>query len=338
MGADLHGIAAGTDIELRDLAGKKIAIDAYNTLYQFLSIIRLRTGEPLQDSKGRITSHLSGLFYRTAKLLESGIKPVYVFDGKKPEFKTATTEARREAREEAAQKWEEALAAGREAEARKYAQAAVQLTDEMIFESQKLLNAMGIPIIQAPSEGEAQCAKLVLDGSAFAAGSQDYDTLLFGCPKLVRNISITGKRKVPGKEVWMEIKPEVLELRSILDNLNITREQLVIIGILSGTDYNPGGIKGIGPKKALELVRKYKSLDAILKKVEWSFDVQAADIYNFYLNPPVSSDYDIQFSSPKQEEIIRIMVDEHDFSLERVQKTIKVLAERRAQRTLDFFR
>lgn len=323
MGVKLEGLFKGKEIELAELAGKKIAIDAFNTLFSFLSIIRDRmTGEPLRDSKGRITSHLSGLFYRTSNLIEAGIKPIFVFDGEPPEFKKKTVEERKAAREKAKERWEEALKKGEKAIT--YAQAASQLTDEMVEDSKKLLDAMGIPWIQAPSEGEATCAHLCKEGAVFAAGSQDMDSLLFGSPRLVRNLSITGRRKLPRKEVYVEVKPETIELEQVLSTLGITREQLVIIGLLVGTDYNPG-IERVGPKTALKLVKEHKTLKKVLEQVEWKGEEDPEEIYNFFLRPPVAKEFEIEFKKPDSEKIIKFMVDEHDFSLERVEKVIETL-------------
>lgn len=323
MGVSLEGLVEGKEVELTELAGKKIAIDAFNTLFSFLSIIRDRmTGEPLRDSKGRITSHLSGLFYRTSNLIEAGIKPIFVFDGEPPEFKKKTVEERKATREKAKEKWEEALKKGEKAIT--YAQAASQLTDEMVEDSKKLLGIMGIPWIQAPSEGEATCAHLCKEGAVFAAGSQDMDSLLFGSPRLIRNLSITGRRKLPRKEVYVEVKPEIIELERVLSTLGITREQLVIIGLLVGTDYNPG-IERVGPKTALKLVKEHKTLKKVLEQVEWKGEEDPEEIYNFFLRPPVAKEFEIEFKKPDSEKIIKFMVDEHDFSLERVEKVIETL-------------
>jgi flap endonuclease-1 len=323
MGVKLEGLIVGKEVELIELSGKKIAIDAYNTLYQFLSIIRDRiTGEPLRDSKGRITSHLSGLFYRTSNLVEAGIKPIFVFDGEPPIFKKRTVEERKSIREKAKEKWEEALKKGEKAIT--YAQAASQLTDEMIEDSKKLLDSMGIPWVQAPSEGEATCAYLCMQGLVFAAGSQDMDSLLFGTPRLVRNLSITGRRKLPRKEVYVEVKPEIIELQQVLSSLGITREQLIIIGLLVGTDYNPG-IERVGPKTALKLVKEHKTLKKILENVEWQGEEDPEEIYNFFLKPPVAKDVRIEFKKPDREKILNFMVKEHDFSQERVEKVIETL-------------
>ncbi|MEM4691191.1 MAG: flap structure-specific endonuclease, partial [Desulfurococcaceae archaeon] len=212
--------------DLRVLKGKIVAIDAYNALYQFLAAIRQPDGTPLMDSKGRVTSHLSGLFYRTINIVEEGVKPVYVFDGKPPEMKAEELRRRSQVKEEASKKYEEAVSSGDLEAARKYAMISSKLTDTMVYSAKKLLDAMGIPYVEALSEGEAQAAYLVINGDAWATASQDYDSLLFGSPRLLRNLTISGKRKLPGREEYIEVKPEIIELDNLLKELGIKRDQL----------------------------------------------------------------------------------------------------------------
>ncbi len=328
MGVQISNILPKREIELEELANKRIAVDSFNTIFQFLSIIRDRdTGQPLRDSKGSITSHLSGLFYRTLKWLEVGIKPIFVFDGEYPKFKRNTVREREEKREESLKKWTEAVKEGRKEDVITYAQASSKLTNDMIEESKLLLDCLGVPWIQAPSEGEAQAAFLVKNGEAYAVGSQDTDSLLFGSSRLVRNLSITGKRKLPRQQKWIEVKPLLIELESLMSELNISREQLVVLGMLVGTDYNPEGVKGIGPKNALKLVNEYKTLDKILEQVEWTADTNPYKIYDFFLNPPVSNDYNIAWKEPDKERLIKLMSDEHDFAEDRITKSLDKLLE-----------
>jgi flap endonuclease-1 len=327
MGVQISKILPKRELELKELSGKTIAVDAFLWLHQFLSIIRQRDGVPLKDSKGRITSHLTGLFYRSAKLLENNIKMVWVFDGEKPDLKTMTIENRKELKKEAYKKWQQALSLGNLEEAKKAAQMTSTLTGEMIEDSKKLLGYMGIPVVQAPSEGEAQCAYLCKKAQVYSVASQDSDSLLFNSPSLVRNLSITGKRKLPRQNVYVEIKPEIIELKNVLRELGIKREQLVIIGLLVGSDYNPG-IKGIGPKKALSIVKKEKTLENVLKKIKWEYETPAENIYDFYLSPPVE-DVEIEAKILDPDKILKFMVDEHDFSHERIEKVVKSLTEDR---------
>ncbi len=334
MGVQIAEILPKRQIDLEALKGKKIAIDAFNWIYQFLSIIRNReTGEQLKDSKGRVTSHLSGLFYRTAKLMEAGIKPVYVFDGIPPNFKYVISQ-RSERKEEAHWRLKKAIEEEDVETIRIVAPQTSRLTGEMIEQSKKLLGFMGVPVVQAPSEGEAQCAFLCKEGLVFATASQDSDSLLFGSSRLIRNLSISGRRKIPRKDSYMEIKPEIIELKEIKTDLGLSREQLIIIGLLVGTDYNPG-IRGIGPKKALELIRKEKTLERVLKQIEWNHDVSPEKIYDFYLNPPAKQ-VEIKFEELSAEKILKFMVDEHEFSRDRIEKVIKALQEQRSkQKGLD---
>ncbi|MEM5832152.1 MAG: flap endonuclease-1 [Candidatus Aenigmatarchaeota archaeon] len=338
MGVQIGSIIPKKEIEIKDLVGKKIAIDAFNALYQFLAIVRDKdTGEPLKDSKGRITSHLSGLFYRTVNLIEEGIKPVYVFDGEPPKFKKVTQERREEIKKEAEEKLRLAIEEGRIEDVLKYAQATARLTKELVDDAKKLLELMGIPYVQAPSEGEMQAAYMAKKGDVWASASQDYDSLLVGSPRLIRNLNLTGRRKLPNKEVYVEIKPELIELDEVLKNLGITREQLILIGLLVGTDYNPEGIENIGPKKALKLVKEKKTLENILKEIEWKFDVSAQEIYDFFLNPPVTDNYNLVWKEPNEEGLIKFMVEEHNFSEERIRNAIekiKQAMEKQQQKSL----
>jgi flap endonuclease-1 len=334
MGADIGELLERREIELSDLSGKTVAVDAYNTLYQFLSIIRQRNGTPLMDSSGRVTSHLSGLLYRCTSLLEAGIKLVFVFDGTPPSFKAATVEERIQHRIVAQEKWEEALAEGRE-DAMTYAQASSRLDSSMITEAKTLLGYMGIPVVQAASEGEAQAAYMVGKGDAYAVASQDYDALLFGAPLVVRNLTITGKRKLPRKNVYVDVKPELIDLEENLGRLNLSREQLIDLALLVGTDYNEG-IKGIGPKKALKLIRTQGGIEAVLAELDRSIG-NLDEIKKFFCKPPVSEDYEIVYRKPKADAIIEFLCEKHDFSEERVLKAAERLeaASDVGQRTLD---
>ena len=320
MGVQLKELVAPVrvELELENLSGKVVALDAYNALYQFLATIRQPDGTPLMDAMGRVTSHLNGLFYRTINLLEKGIKPVYVFDGKPPELKAAELERRMKVREEAERKYVEALEKGELEEARLYAQQASRLSTSMVEDAKKLLDAIGVPWVQAPAEGEAQAAYMVAKGDAWAAASQDYDSLLYGAPRLVRNLTITGRRKLPRREEYVEVKPELIELDKLLKYYGISRQQLVYIGLLLGTDYNPGGVKGVGPKKALKLIKELPNLEALARAVEWSFPVKPEDIAKLFLEPEVTRDYRLEWRRPDRERVIEFLCGEHQFSRERV--------------------
>jgi flap endonuclease-1 len=330
MGVNLKDLippGCRTEIEdLRSLASKVLAFDAYNALYQFLAAIRQPDGTPLIDSKNRVTSHLSGLFYRTVNLVENGIKPIYVFDGKPPEIKRAELERRHTRKEKAAKLAEKAYREGYVEEAARYAVQAIYLTEDMVKESMRLLEAMGIPYIQAPSEGEAQAAYLSRKGISWATASQDYDSLLFSAPRLVRNLTISGKRKLPGKDIYVEIKPELIELDKLLKSLGISREQLIDIALLIGTDYNPDGVEGIGPKTAYNIIKSYGSLEKALKFIpQAKFPEDPLKIREYFLNPVVIDIDNIEWRKPSHEDVIKILVEDYEFSRDRVENALKRL-------------
>lgn len=328
-------------VSLEEMRGRVLAIDGYNALYQFLSIIRQPDGTPLMDSAGRVTSHLSGVFYRTVNLLEAGIKPVYVFDGKPPELKLREIERRAEIKEKAEEEYRAALERGDLEGARKAAQATSRLTGEMVDQTKDLLGAMGIPWVQAPSEGEAQAAFMTRRGDAWATVSQDYDSLLFGAPRLVRNLTISGRRKLPNKPVYIDVEPEIIRLDEVLRALNVSREQLIDIGIMLGTDFNPDGFKGIGPKKAKKIIEEYGSLKAAIERgaieVDPHIDVDA--IKEIFLNPKTTGEYRLEWRELDGERVKKILCENHDFSVERVeaalQRVMKMKREVERQSSLE---
>ena len=333
MGVDLGDLLHRKKIKIKDLSGRWVAIDAFNTLYQFLSIIRQKDGTPLMDSQGRVTSHLSGLLYRTTNLIEAGVKVAFIFDGEPPSFKAETLAQRAEIRVKAAAAWEEAKAAGQDGF--KYAQAASRINSEILEDGRRLILAMGLPVIQAPSEGEAQAAYMCARGDVELVGSQDYDSLLFGAPLVVRNLAITGKRKLPKKNIYVDVEPEIINLEEELARLGISRKQLVEIGIMCGTDYNRG-LTRVGPKTAFKLIREKGDLESILAEQEEKIE-NFVPIRDFFLHPHVTDDYEVRMKKPRVDEIVSFLVEERDFDRERVEKTAGRLEEeyRRGQSTLD---
>ena len=328
LGVKLREILPKTSIKLENLGGKTIAIDAYNALYQFLAIIRQPNGTPLKDRSGKVTSHLSGLLYRTSKLLELGIKPIYVFDGTPPALKKEEIQRRSKVKEEALVKYEKAIKEGKVEEALKYAQATSRLKDYMQEDSKKLLSLMGLPWIQAPSEGEAQAAYLSKKGDADYCASQDYDSLLFGTPKLIRNVTISGKRKVARKNSYINICPEIVELKKVLAANKITFEQLIDLSILIGTDFNPMGIKGLGPKTALKLIKEHGTIAKVLPHVknnQIQFDPQ--EIKEIFINPKITDDYVLKWKEVDVDGVIDFLCRKKDFSEERVSKALIKIQE-----------
>jgi flap endonuclease-1 len=324
LGVNFKDLIPKTPVKLEDLSSKIIAIDAYNAIYQFLSIIRQPDGTPLKDSTGKITSHLSGLFYRTVNLIEMGIKPVYVFDGESPALKAAEIERRRQVKVEAATRYEKAVKEGKPAEARMFAQATSSMKDYMLDDSQKLLGLLGLPWVQAPSEGEAQAAHMARNGAADYCASQDYDSLLFGAPKLLRNVTISGRRKLPSKNIYIDIVPEVVELSKTLNGCNLTYEQLIDVGILIGTDFNPDGIEGIGPKTALKLIRQHGTLENALPYIKNAiFPCEPKQIREIFLHPEVTDDFKLDWKDPCEQGILDFMCREKEFGEERIKKALE---------------
>lgn len=321
MGVDLGAILEKEELSLDEIKCR-VAVDAFNTLYQFLSIIRQRDGTPLMDSKGRVTSHLSGLFYRTCNLLEKGIFPIYVFDGEPHQLKKETIAERGARKLEAEESLRKAREEGKEEEMLLYAQQTSRLGEAEVADSKRLLDLMGLPWVQAPGEGEAQCALMCEEGLVQAAASQDYDSILFGAPILLRNLTVAGRRKLPRREVYVDVLPERILLEPNLKRLGLTRRKLVWLALLIGTDFNPG-VRGIGPKKGLKLVQENDSMPAILAKLEVEMDWQTLE--SIFLKPDARAvgKAELQQKPLDREGLVKFMVDEHDFSMERVSNTLE---------------
>ena len=330
MGVALKDILVIRNIELDFLENKILFLDAYNILYQFLTTIRGMDGSLLTDSKGNVTSHLVGLLSRVTNLMERNIKLVFVFDGKPPELKQKTSEIRHLSKIEAEKKFLEAKEHDDKEAMKKYASRTTRLTKEIVDEAKEMISLLGIPVIQAPSEGEAQAAYMVSKGDGFAVGSQDFDSLINGATKLVRNLSITGKRKKGRVIGYGIVKPEIIDLAENLNNLGMDRNQLIVLAMIIGTDYNPGGIKGIGPKNAIKFVKKHKTdFSALFDELKWKdyFDFSWEEVYNQIKNMPVTDDYNLKWSNPDKEKLLQLLVHDHDFSEERVLKTLEKLSK-----------
>ena len=326
MGLQIGNIVPRRAIDFSELKGKTLAVDAFNTIYQFLSTIRQPDGTPLMDKKKRVTSHLSGLFYRNINLLKDNIKLAYVFDGRTPRLKAGTQGKREQIKSEAFEKYEKARQEEDIESMGKYAKQFVSIDNEKIAESKELLEAMGIAVIQAPGEGEAEASFLATKKNVFAVASQDYDSLLFGAPRLIQNLTLARKRKTVSGYVL--IGPELIELEKVLNYLQIDRDQLICLGILSGTDYNPGGVKGIGPKKALALVKEKKAPALIFNSFSnLGFDWQ--EIFELFKKPDVR-DAEIVFPKLNEKKIKEILL-EHDFSEERIDSALEKLREAKEQ-------
>lgn len=343
MGVALKDLVVRKEISFEDLKGKILVVDTYNTLYQYLTSIRQRDGSLLTDSKGNVTSHLIGLFSRTVSLMQKGLKLAFVFDGVAPELKKEERERRKEIKINAEKKYREAEKKGDKEEMKKYAVRTSRLTPEMVEEAKKLIKGLGLPVVQAPSEGEAQAAYMVNKGDAFAIISQDYDSLLYGAERTIQNLSVSAKRKMKGSVAYQTIKPSMIKLSENLNKLGVDKDQLIVLSILVGTDYNIGGIKGIGPKNALKLVKQYGSdFDDLFKENGWekNFDFPWTDVYYTFKKMALTDEYELKWGFPDEKRLKGLLVEEHDFSEERFESTIKKLMkdkEERKQKGLEEF-
>lgn len=341
MGVNLSDLVEAQAADLKDLSRRTVAIDAYNAIYQFLSVIRQPDGTPLKSSEGEVTSHLSGLLYRNVNLIEAGVLPAYIFDGIPSEMKAETVIERSERRAKAQEEWKEAKARGDYAAAFTKATQSSRITNEIVSSSKVLLTHMGIPVVQAPEEGEAQAAYMASRGDVWAASSQDFDSLLFGAPRLVRNLTLTGRRKLPNGR-YKTIRLEILELGKVLEELGINREQLIDVCILMGTDYNKG-INGIGPKKGLKLILEHGDLESALMAI--GEDVERyAEIRRLFLEFERTDDYDLSWRRPNGRRVVDLLCGKYDFSEPRVVSAIEKMerhyeerAGQKGQSRLDMF-
>ena len=338
VGVNLRPIILKRETELTGLRGRTFAVDANNILYQFLSLIRTRGGEPLTDNEGHTTSHLTGLVYRSTRLISDfNMQLIFVFDGRPPSLKLREIKQRRSVREKAEREWRKAFEEGDYKKAFSKAVRASRLTEEMVEDSKRTLRLLGIPYIQAPEEAEAQAAELAKRGDVWASNSRDYDTLLFGTPRLVRYLTISGQKFLPSKGITRRLVPEIIELRDLLHGNGISQVQLVDLAILIGTDFNQG-IKGVGPKRGLALVKKYGSLEDMPKDIKARLPEKLNQIRSIFLKPKVTHDYDIRYRPTQEEALYEFLCDERGFSRRRLDLAIERMRRfhsARRQRSLE---
>ncbi len=326
------------EMTLDDLRGKSFAVDGFIVLHEFLALIRDRTGKPLTDEHGNVTSHLVGLAFRTTRLISDyDMKLVFVFDGKPPALKSEELVNRREARRKAEEEYQAAVDRGDLKEAFSKAVMTGRLTTQGLEDTKRLLDLLGIPWVQAPSEGEAQAAYMVQRGDVWAANSKDYDSMLFGAPRLVRFLSISGQEWLPSKDRARKVLPELIDLDRFLGYNGITRQQLIDMGILIGTDFNTG-IKGIGPKTALKLIKKHGRLEELPTDIMEKLPNTIDQIRDLYLNPDVTDDYSVEGGKLQEEALDDFLCGEKNFSTRRVQILINRMRAKAAQKSLeDYF-
>ncbi|KAF2102121.1 flap endonuclease 1 [Rhizodiscina lignyota] len=303
--------------EIKNQFGRKVAIDASMSIYSFLIAVR-SDGQQLMSETGETTSHLMGMFYRTLRMVDNGIKPLFVFDGAPPKLKSGELAKRFQRKSEALEQQEEAKETGTAEEVEKFSRRTVRVTREHNAECQKLLKLMGIPYIIAPTEAEAQCAALARAGKVYAAASEDMDTLTFNSPVLLRHLTFSEQRKEPIQEIFLD---------KVLEGLEMELEQFIDLCILLGCDYvDP--IKGIGPSTALKLIRDYKNLEGVVKFMESSSkytipsDWPYADARLLFLEPDVRAaddpECDFKWEAPDVESLVKYLVEDKGFNEDRV--------------------
>lgn len=343
MGVALTELLLIKEIDVDFLQNKTLVVDASMWLYQFLSSIRQRDGTLLMDSKGNVTSHLVGLLSRISNLMQHNVKLAFVFDGEPPLLKKLTLEKRKELKITAQQNLEKAKKEGDEELMKKYASRTSRLNDEMKQEAKKLVEAFGLPAIEAPSEAEAQASLIVKNGDAYAIATNDADALLFESPRIIRNVSIAGRKKKTNKLSYETVNPDMILLEENLKHLGINQDQLIALAMLIGTDFNMGGIKGIGPKSALKLVKKYENnFDAMFKEAKWpdNFEFEWKEVFDLIKYMKVDDDYELKWLQIDEEKVMDLLVNKHDFSEERVKSQISELMklkEKKGQKGLGEF-
>ncbi|XP_073987870.1 flap structure-specific endonuclease 1 [Rhodnius prolixus] len=307
--------------EIKNYFGRKVAIDASMSLYQFLIAVRSE-GQQLTSADGETTSHLMGTFYRTIRLIENGIKPVFVFDGKPPKMKSGELEKRAERREEAQKELEKATEAGDAGLIDKFNRRLVKVTKQHSEECKELLKLMGVPYVDAPCEAEAQCAALVKAGKVFATATEDMDALTFGTNVLLRHLTFSEARKMPIQEFHLD---------KVLSGLEMDMNQMIDLCILLGCDYVPS-IRGIGPKRAIELIRQYKNIEGVLEKIDskkygipdnWEYD----EARKLFKEPEVQDPVDIElkWTDPDEDGLVKFLCGDRNFTEDRVRNGAKKL-------------
>lgn len=316
--------------EIKNYFGRKVAIDASMSLYQFLIAVRGEGGAQLTSEDGETTSHLMGFFYRTIRMCDNGIKPVYVFDGKPPTMKAGELEKRKEKRDEAQAALDKAKEEGNMEEVDKQSKRLVKVGKSHVDDAKKLLKLMGVPYVSAPCEAEAQCAELVKGGKVYAAGTEDMDSLTFGTNILLRHLTFSEARKMPIKEFYLD---------KVLEGFEMDQTQFIDLCILLGCDY-VDKIKGIGPKKAIELVKKHKTIEVILENLDktkypppenWMYQ----EARRLFKEPEVTpaSELDLKWEKPDEEGLVKFMCEEKGFQEERIRNGMKKLVKARSGAT-----
>lgn len=326
--------------DIKNYMGRTVAVDASMFLYQFLVAVRSDgPGGIFTNASGDVTSHLIGMFYRTIRMRENGIKCCYVFDGKPPQMKSGELEERRKRREEAKKKMEEAKNADNAEEEAKYERRLVKVSKQHVADTKTLLSLMGVPYVEASCEAEATCAELCKKGKVWATATEDMDALTFGTVRLLRGLHHSEARKQPVRE---------FNLQKALEGLELTMEQFIDMCILCGCDYT-SSIRGIGPKSSLKLMKEHGSIENILENLDskkykppQDFLQQYKQARQMFTDADVTdvSNIQLKWREPNEEGLIDFLCTQKEFNIDRVKKGVQRLQKAKAkssQRRLDMF-
>jgi flap endonuclease-1 len=312
-------LATAHPLDLGEFSGQRVAVDVFLNAYQFITSLTGADGKPL-SYEGRPVAHLMGFLDRATWMLENGIDPVFIFDGRPHQLKMETLAGRRSRKDNANTKWEAAIEAEDMALAKKLGPQTAEYTREMVAQTKRLFDCLGLVWIEAPMEAEGAGAVRCANGEVAAVASQDWDTLLYGSPVMIRNLTSHGRRKF-GRMVVAE----KIVLAELLENHNITREQLVDLAIMIGTDFHPG-IRGIGPKTGLKLIREHGTMEAVaeVKDFEMPEDIEA--IRGLFHNHPIHPEPLPESTKAVEERLREFLQGEFGFSERRLERALKRLA------------
>ncbi|KKM76340.1 hypothetical protein LCGC14_1381090 [marine sediment metagenome] len=335
MGVKLQNIINREVIGFQQLAGKIISVDAPNIIMALFNFtLKNPDGSPanlILDRTQRPISHLYGLLYRLNFYYSKKFFPIFCFDGRDSELKRLITKDQLKDFRFTQNWYESALKSGNREKAKEIALSKEYLWQNIMLESKQLLGALGVPYIESPASAESQCAYLVKQGVATHSNSQDFDSLLFGCPSLLQNLSKSLRRKVQGKWTYNKVTPFHTNLSKNLKRLKINQFQLVDMGLLIGTDYFPG-IKGIGPKKALIYIKKYLQVESIIREEKKQFDFSKLTseiikkVRKIFLFPEVNKSVsNFYWNFPNKAHILSLLCKSHHLNRERVEKNVDKL-------------
>ena len=331
LGVLLTPILKREQTSFKALYGKSFAVDASIELHQFLALIRKPDGSLFTDPQGRVTSHLIGLLTRTSRLVtDYKLHPIFVFDGRPNPLKKATIEARRKVQQKAQTEYAQAIAAKDYSRAWSKVVMTGRVKGDVLADAKRLLSLIGIPWLEALEDGEAQASFMAAKGDVWAVGSKDYDCLLFGAPILARYLTLTGREYLPSKKTSRPLIPELVKLADNLEALGISREQLVDLALLVGTDFNEG-VMGIGPKKGLALVRKYGAAEKFPEEIRGGLPSDLDRVRSIFLHPRVLENYSLKRGRPDPDGVIEFLCEERAFARDRVQKVVDRLVESQAE-------